>query len=64
MTSFGEQVRKIREKMKLSQIDLALMLDTDQKQISRIEQDKSNPTLKTMVRISEALGKKLIIQIK
>lgn len=53
----GKNVQKIREGKNLSQVDLAgkMMGKFDTTNISRIESGRTNPTLFTLYRISEAL---------
>ena len=53
----GENIQTTREKKGLSQVDLAgkMMGKFDTTNISRIESGRTNPTLFTLYRISEAL---------
>lgn len=53
----GKSVQNIREGKNLSQVDLAgkMMGKFDTTNISRIESGRTNPTLFTLYRISEAL---------
>lgn len=53
----GKSVQNIRESKNLSQVDLAgkMMGRFDTTNISRIESGRTNPTLFTLYRISEAL---------
>ena len=53
----GNNVQTTREKKGLSQVDLAgkMMGKFDTTNISRIESGRTNPTLFTLYRISEAL---------
>ena len=46
-----------------SQMDLAALTGIDQSDISKIERGAANPSIATLNRISEALGKKLQISI-
>jgi len=52
----GENLRKLRLKMNLSQGDLAKALDVDRAYISNIENGRMNPTLSTLEKIAEVLG--------
>jgi transcriptional regulator with XRE-family HTH domain len=49
-------VRRLREKLKLSQAALADKAKADQAAISLIELGRSNPTLKLIQAIAKALG--------
>lgn len=53
----GENIQTIRENKGLSQVDLAgkMLGRFDTTNISRIESGRTNPTLFTLYRISEAL---------
>lgn len=53
----GKSIQNIRESKNLSQVDLAgkMMGRFDTTNISRIESGRTNPTLFTLYRISEAL---------
>ncbi|KJD31235.1 hypothetical protein PK35_15475 [Tamlana nanhaiensis] len=53
---FGKQLKKIRLSKKMSQLDLAASCDLEKTSISRIENGRTNTTLKTMIIISEALN--------
>lgn len=52
----GQNLRKLRLKKNLSQVDLAKILDVDRAYISNIENGRMNPTLSTLEKISNALG--------
>lgn len=52
---FGIKVRTLRKKKGLSQLDLATRINLDKSSISRIENGRTNITLKTAVIISFAL---------
>ena len=45
----------MREKKKITQYKLAKEIDTDQSNLARIEDGKINPTVKTLLKISDAL---------
>jgi len=53
---FGQNMKRIRTKKKMSQGDIARALDVDRGFISNIENGKKNPTLATVARIANALG--------
>ena len=52
----GENLKKLRLKNKLSQGDLAKMLNVNRAYISNIENGRMNPTLSTLEKIAGALG--------
>ena len=60
----GLMLREAREKKQLTQDQLGLIIDKKRSYISRIENDASNMTLKTLYDIVEhGLGGKIKIQI-
>ena len=61
----GLQLKKAREEKNLTQAELASMLDKKREFISRVENNNSNLTLKSLFEIVEkGLGGKLKIQIE
>lgn len=61
----GLQLKKAREEKHLTQIELAELVDKKREYISRIENNGSNLTLKTLYDIVEkGLGGKVTIQIE
>jgi transcriptional regulator with XRE-family HTH domain len=52
----GQNLRKLRLKKKMSQVDLATALNVDRAYISNIENGRMNPTLFTLEKIAGALG--------
>ncbi len=61
----GLELKKARETKNLTQNELAVLVDKKREYISRIENNGSNLTLKTLFDIVEkGLGGKVIIQIK
>ena len=59
LRAFGAAVRSRRESLTLSQEELCFRSDLDRTYISGIERGVRNPTLKTMVRLADALKIKL-----
>ena len=51
----GENLRKLRLKKNMSQVDLADALSVDRAYISNIENGRMNPTLSTLEKIAGAL---------
>lgn len=56
---FGSQVRRLREKKKMSQLTLSQKSKLDLTTINEIENGNRSPMLKTIWRITNALGVKL-----
>ena len=54
--NLGDNIRKIREAKNLTQKQVALSCKMDPGQYSRIEHNKTDPTLSTLVKIAKALG--------
>lgn len=52
---FGENVKKRRKELNLSQEDLAYTIERDPRTIRLIESGNSNPTMKTIHKLSKAL---------
>ena len=52
---FGLKIKLLRESKGLSQLDLASLCNMEKTSISRIENGRTNVTLKTMVFLSKAL---------
>ena len=59
----GKQIRDIRKKQGLSQKKLAEKMGVSQQLISRIEKGKENVSLITLKNISDALGRKVMINL-
>jgi transcriptional regulator with XRE-family HTH domain len=53
--NFGTHLRQLREKKNLSQQDLADDCNVPKSQIARIERAKINTTLRTLIKIANAL---------
>ena len=54
----GTRVRILRESKDMTQQDLADLCNFDKADMSKIESGKANPTIKTLLRISQAMGVK------
>ena len=55
----GKKIVSIREKKKISQAELSLRADLDDGSLRRIESGRTNPTIKTLHIIAEALEVKI-----
>lgn len=62
--SLGQQIKKLRQKARMKQKELARKLSTSQSAIARIENGKQNLSIKMLVNITHLLGKKLFIRIQ
>jgi len=58
LMELGIRIRRLRESKELSQQDLADDCEIPKIQIQRIERAKINTTIKTLIKISNALGLK------
>ena len=52
----GENLKKLRIKKDISQIELARILGVDRSFVSNEKKEKNNPTLSTLRKIARALG--------
>lgn len=55
----GERIKKLRQEKGMSQQTLADECDIESPNLSRIENGNTNPTVKSLWKISNALGVKL-----
>lgn len=51
----GKRIKILRKKLNLTQFDLAVRADLEENAIQRIETGRVNSTLKTLLKISNAL---------
>ena len=58
--SIGENIKRIRESSGITQVELSKTSSISQEHISRIENDKFTPNIKTAVLIADALGVSLM----
>ena len=52
----GERIKKIREARGLSQKEVASLIKMDQSQYSKLEKDKTDPSVSTLSKVAGALG--------
>jgi transcriptional regulator with XRE-family HTH domain len=52
----GKQVKKFRKEQNMTQFDLAVKSDMEENALQRIETGRTNATLKTLLKIVNALG--------
>lgn len=55
----GERIKKLREARGLSQKEVASMIKMDQSQYSKLEKDKTDPSVSTLAKVAKALGTQL-----
>ena len=60
LTEIGNRIRLKREEKNLSQQDLAAFCNFEKTNMSRLEAGRTNPTISTLFKISQALGIKLV----
>ena len=56
LESLGARIKRIRCEKNMTQIELATLCDFEKASMSRIESGKTNPTILTLKKISEALN--------
>jgi len=56
LEAFGRQVRALRQEHGLTQAELAEKADVGMKYVGEIERSKTNPTVRLVWRLGEALG--------
>lgn len=55
MNVLGERIAQRRKELGMSQEDLALLMQTHQRQISRYETGQNDPTVRVLIAIAQAL---------
>lgn len=55
----GERIKKLREAKGLSQKEVASIIKMDQSQYSKLEKDKTDPSVSTLAKVAKALGTQL-----
>lgn len=59
MKNLGKHIKKYREGSKMSQLELASILEVDQSNVCLWEKGKTTPTLQNLEKIAEVFGLKL-----
>lgn len=62
--NIGSQIRHIRKVKGLSQLDLAKKMKTGQPAIARVENDHYLPSLSFLIRLANALDKRVEVKLK
>lgn len=60
----GKKIKKLRLKKGLTQLDLAVACNFEESSIGRLENGNTNPTIKTLLKVLNALGIKLYELLK
>jgi transcriptional regulator with XRE-family HTH domain len=55
LIELGNNIKRIRQKRKISQVELADVCNFEKQNMQRIEAGKTNPTVKTLLKIAQAL---------
>jgi transcriptional regulator with XRE-family HTH domain len=55
LAKIGKNIKELRKSKGISQVDLAFMCNFEKTNLSRIESGNNNPTIKTLLKIAEAL---------
>lgn len=55
----GDKIRELREKHKMTQVELAKLAGISNTYLSDIERGRVNPSLKTLDKLAKALGIKI-----
>ena len=58
-----EQIIRARKEQNMTQAELAKRVGTQRSNISRLESGNYNPSLDFLTKVSEALGKSLVVQL-
>ncbi|QOD60047.1 helix-turn-helix transcriptional regulator [Polaribacter haliotis] len=60
----GNLIKKLRLERNMTQLDLAVASNIDERQIQRLEASHTSPTIKTLYKISKALDIELYLLLK
>lgn len=63
-SAIGKEIRDRRKELKITQPELAELAGVNVNTVVRLERGVTNPTLDVLVRIGEALGMEVIMQVK
>lgn len=64
MDLIGQAIKQTRQERKLTQEELGKLIGVQKAQISRIENNTSNVTIETLMRVFNALQAKVILQVE
>lgn len=60
----GNRIKELRIEKNMTQLDLAVASNIDERQIQRLEASHTSPTIKTLYKISKALEIDLYLLLK
>lgn len=63
-SAIGKEIRDRRKELKITQPELAELAGVNVNTVVRLERGATNPTLDVLVRIGEALGMEVTMQVK
>ncbi len=52
----GKRIRELRKERDMTQLDLAIKSNIDERQIQRLEASRTSPTLKTLYKVIKGLS--------
>jgi len=64
MDLIGQAIKQTRQERKLTQEELGKLIGVQKAQISRIENNASNVTIQTLMKVFNALQAKVILQVE
>jgi DNA-binding XRE family transcriptional regulator len=64
MDMIGQAIKQTRQERKLTQEELGKLIGVQKAQISRIENNASNVTIETLMRVFNALEAKVLLQVE
>lgn len=64
LTEIGEELRKRRNMLKITQSHLAEMAGISESTLLRIEKGQANPTIKILKKIADILGLEIKLEVK
>lgn len=56
----GRKIKKIRKSQNMTQLDLAIKCNMEENALQRIEVGRTNPTIKTLLKVTRALEIELL----
>jgi len=64
LIEIGEEIRKRRSVLKITQLHLAEMAEISESTILRIEKGQANPTLEVLMKIADILGLEIKLEVR
>jgi len=60
ITELGERIRDLRKSQNMTQLDLSIKSNIDERQIQRLERGHTSATLKTLLKVAAGLNISII----